>query len=116
MPLRMAASTRNWPIISPRGAPIDFLMPISRVRSVTVTSMMFMMPMPPTSRAIPAMPPNTTLMEIISSVDSVMAALPFSSSYSPTVEEMVSARKTSRFAMTASMLSDLSTFTVKEVR
>ena len=34
----------------------------------------------------------------------------------PTVEEMVSARKTSRFAMTASMLSDLSTFTVKEVR
>ena len=31
-------------------------MPISRVRSVTVTSMMFMMPMPPTIRLTPAMP------------------------------------------------------------
>ena len=30
------------------------LMPISRVRSVTETSMMFMMPMPPTSRLTPA--------------------------------------------------------------
>ncbi|MBK7190283.1 MAG: hypothetical protein IPH86_16825, partial [bacterium] len=30
-------------------------MPISRVRSVTVTSMMFMMPMPPTSSEMPAM-------------------------------------------------------------
>ncbi len=29
-------------------------MPISRVRSVTDTSMMFMMPMPPTSRLTPA--------------------------------------------------------------
>ena len=33
-------------------------MPISRVRSVTVTSMMFMMPMPPTSREMAAMPPR----------------------------------------------------------
>ena len=31
-------------------APSAFRMPISRVRSVTDTSMMFMMPMPPTSR------------------------------------------------------------------
>ena len=31
-------------------------MPISRVRSVTETSMMFMMPMPPTSRLTAAMP------------------------------------------------------------
>ena len=29
-------------------------MPISRVRSVTETSMMFMMPMPPTTRLTPA--------------------------------------------------------------
>ena len=29
-------------------------MPISRVRSVTVASMMFMMPMPPTSKEIDA--------------------------------------------------------------
>ena len=33
--------------------------PISRVRSVTVTSMMFIMPMPPTSREIPAIAPIT---------------------------------------------------------
>ena len=35
-------------------------MPISRVRSVTVTSMMFMMPMPPTIREMAAMPPSRT--------------------------------------------------------
>ena len=34
-------------------------MPISRVRSVTVTSMIFIMPMPPTSREMPAMAPIT---------------------------------------------------------
>jgi len=34
---------------SPGVAPMDMRMPISRVRSVTETSMMFMMPMPPTS-------------------------------------------------------------------
>ena len=75
-PLRMAASTRNCVTISRRGAPMDFLMPISRVRSVTVTSMIFMIPMPPTSSAMPAMPPRTTLMEVISSLEAVMAALP----------------------------------------
>ena len=37
-------------------APSALRMPISRVRSVTVTSMMFMMPMPPTMRLTPAMP------------------------------------------------------------
>ncbi len=40
----------------PRVAPSALRMPISRVRSVTVTSMMFMMPMPPTTRLTPAMP------------------------------------------------------------
>ena len=38
-----------------RVAPSAMRMPISRVRSVTLTSMMFMMPMPPTSRLTPAM-------------------------------------------------------------
>ena len=41
--------------------PIALRMPISRVRSVTVTSMMFMMPMPPTSSEMPAMPPRIML-------------------------------------------------------
>ena len=36
-------------------APIAMRRPISRVRSVTLTSMMFMMPMPPTSSETPAM-------------------------------------------------------------
>ena len=36
------------------GAPRAFLVPISRVRSVMDTSMIFMTPMPPTSREIPA--------------------------------------------------------------
>ena len=35
-------------------APTAMRMPISRVRSVTETSMMFMMPMPPTSSEIAA--------------------------------------------------------------
>ncbi len=42
-----------------RWAPRLRRIPISRVRSVTVTSMMFMMPMPPTSREMAAMPPST---------------------------------------------------------
>ena len=42
-----------------RSAPMALRMPISRVRSVTVTSMMFMMPMPPTSSEMPAMAPST---------------------------------------------------------
>jgi hypothetical protein len=37
-------------------------MPISRVRSVTLTSMMFMMPMPPTTNDIPAMAPSIKVM------------------------------------------------------
>ena len=39
-------------------APSAFLTPISRVRSVTDTSMMFMMPIPPTSRLTAAIPDN----------------------------------------------------------
>ena len=38
-------------------APIAFRIPISLVRSVTETSIMFMIPMPPTRREIAAMPP-----------------------------------------------------------
>src|SRR5689334_21523247 len=45
---RVIDSIRNWRRITPLRAPIAIRMPISRVRSVTLTSMMFMMPMPPT--------------------------------------------------------------------
>ena len=47
-------STRNCVSTSEPRAPIARRMPISRVRSVTDTSMMFMMPMPPTSSEIDA--------------------------------------------------------------
>ena len=46
----ITASSRNWAMMSPFPAPIALRIPISRVRSVTVTSMMFMTPMPPTSK------------------------------------------------------------------
>src|SRR6266571_3940819 len=49
-PTRLSAvsSTRNWNRMCPLRAPTASRTPISRVRSVTETSMMFMMPMPPT--------------------------------------------------------------------
>ena len=48
------ASSRNWRTIARRGAPTARRTPISRVRSRTLASMMFMMPMPPTSSEIEA--------------------------------------------------------------
>src|SRR6185437_433630 len=49
----VTASTRNWRRMSPRRAPSDLRMPISRVRSATAMSMMFMITMPPTTSEIP---------------------------------------------------------------
>ena len=51
---RMRDSMRNWRRMLPDVAPMAFLMPISWVRSATETSMMFMTPMPPTMREMPA--------------------------------------------------------------
>ena len=48
------ASSRNWRMISRRRAPTARRTPISRVRSRTLASMMFMMPMPPTSSEMDA--------------------------------------------------------------
>ena len=47
--------------MSRRFAPSARRMPISRVRSVTVASMMFMIPMPPTTSEIDAIEPSTRL-------------------------------------------------------
>ena len=52
---RVMASTRNWTRMSRPRAPTAIRRPISRVRSVTDTSMMFMIPMPPTSSETDAM-------------------------------------------------------------
>ena len=56
--LSMIASMRNWFRISMPRAPTLMRRPISRVRSVTLTYMMFMMPMPPTMSEMPATQPN----------------------------------------------------------
>ena len=61
------ASTRNCISTSFSSAPMASRVPISRVRSVTDTSMMFMMPMPPTSRltaATAASRPVSTRVEL----------------------------------------------------
>lgn len=54
MKLRMMDSKRNWRRILPDEAPTALRMPISRVRSETETSMIFMMPTPPTMREMEA--------------------------------------------------------------
>ena len=56
------ASMRNCSRMLNRVAPSALRMPISRVRSVTDTSMMFMMPMPPTSSDTAAMPDSRYVM------------------------------------------------------
>ncbi len=52
----MSDSIRNWSRMSRRRAPSALRRPISRVRSVTETSMMFMIPIPPTRSEIAAIP------------------------------------------------------------
>ena len=59
----MAASVRNCPRMRRFLAPKAFFNPISRVRSVTETSMMFMTPMPPTSKEMDAIPISMVLVE-----------------------------------------------------
>ncbi len=55
------ASTRNCRRMLPERAPTAIRRPISRVRSVTETSMMFMMPTPPTTSEIAATHNNSPL-------------------------------------------------------
>ncbi len=54
-PVRVMASVRNCQRMSRRVAPRALRTPISRVLSVTETSMMFISPTPPTSRPIEEM-------------------------------------------------------------
>ena len=62
-PIRLItiASTRNCSSTSRRRAPTARRRPISLVRSVTDTSMMFMMPMPPTISEMAAMLPSSAV-------------------------------------------------------
>ncbi len=59
------ASTRNCICTSRLRAPIARRIPISRVRSVTDTSMMFMMPIPPTSRLTAATAPRRAVITLV---------------------------------------------------
>jgi len=59
--LKAIDSTRNCSKISMIRAPTDFRSPISRVRSVTDTSIMFMTPIPPTTSETPAIPARRTV-------------------------------------------------------
>jgi len=66
-PIRLSDedSVRNWIKMSRLRAPSALRKPISRVRSVTETSMMFMMPMPPTSSEMPAIPPRKMVSTLV---------------------------------------------------
>src|SRR5664280_916220 len=55
------ASIRNWLNTTDLGAPIALRMPISRVRSVTVTNMMYMTPIAPTSSDPAATQPSSAV-------------------------------------------------------
>ncbi len=59
--LMSTASLRNWKRMSRWVAPTARRTPISRIRSSTEASMMFMIPMPPTTSEIEAIAPRTTL-------------------------------------------------------
>ena len=52
-----ADSARNWEVMSRCVAPRARRIPISLMRSVTLVSIMFMMPMPPTRSEMPATAP-----------------------------------------------------------
>ena len=58
---RITASSMNWKVMSARLAPMALRIPISRVRSVTVTNMMFITPIPPTSSEMAAIAPSRTV-------------------------------------------------------
>ena len=60
--LSETASIRNWVRISRPCAPTAIRVPISRVRSVTLTSMIFIIPMPPTTSDTPAIAPSNPAM------------------------------------------------------
>ena len=59
--LIMTDSNKNWLIISDFLAPMANRKPISLMRSRTDASMMFIIPMPPTSKDMPAIAPSTKL-------------------------------------------------------
>ena len=73
--LMTIASIRNCSSTSEPRAPIARRRPISRVRSVTDTSMMFMMPMPPTSSETPAIAASSVvIVRVVSGADAAISS------------------------------------------
>ena len=75
--LMATASMMNCNSTFRKVAPRALRMPISRVRSVTDTNMMFMIPMPPTSSDIAAMLPSSTVIVPVVSVIVAIKAVMF---------------------------------------
>jgi hypothetical protein len=73
----MTASIKNCFLITEGFAPMAFRIPISRVRSVTETSMMFIKPIEAPIRVIPpmAMPPKTTYFRFSNKVCAIASLL-----------------------------------------
>ncbi len=90
------ASTRNCRSTSPARAPTARRIPISRVRSVTDSSMMFMMPMPPTISDTAAMLASSAVIVFVarSSVRPSCSSVTFSSPPTlPTTARATSGRR-----------------------
>ena len=70
--LIMIDSIRNWNRICRPFAPIDIRKPISLVRSVTETYMIFMIPMPPTSKEIPPIQAKSIVNTLVAIVNTLL--------------------------------------------
>ncbi|MCD7958955.1 MAG: hypothetical protein LUF89_05585 [Ruminococcus sp.] len=64
---KLHASQRNWSMICFRLAPMAFRIPISLVRSDTDTIMIFIIPIPPTTSEIAAMPARSSDIVLVTS-------------------------------------------------
>ena len=64
MEVSTTASVKNWNRMAFFLAPMAFLRPISFVLSVTVTNIMFITPIPPTSKEIPAIQINMAFVDL----------------------------------------------------
>ena len=72
--LMRIASMRNWLKMSTPRAPTLMRRPISRVRSVTDTYMMFIMPMPPTTSEMPAMQASSVVIRSVVEFSMVLSS------------------------------------------
>ena len=78
--LSVSASARNCSRTSRRRAPTARRTPISRVRSLTATSMMFMMPTPPTTSETAAMPARSAVIVVLARCSVAFISARFTSS------------------------------------